>query len=204
MALPIFTIQSFNQNALQAAGAVFVQRVESVSLLRNVVAETGGSIGGRSTTMEKKMEDLTKSLLSEIQAQTKAKYPTAVALVDFHIAFSDIGKTDQNVFLAGQASATALVRKSRKVPNSSMAPLASESVAPVGSVAPMAPMAPMAPPMAPPMPMPTPMSVPPVPMSVPPMAMAPPMAIPIQSGNAPVGGKRRSKKSKTRMTRKNK
>ena len=164
MALPIFTIQSFNQNALQAAGAVFVQRVESVSLLRNVVAEVGGIIGGRSTTMEKKMNDLTKVLLDELQTQTKVKYPSAVALVDVHIEFSDIGKTDQNMFLAGQASATALVRKTRKPENSPVAatvpvvPSAGPvpSVGPVSNVpvaplAPVAPTLPMAPPMAPPM-----------------------------------------------------
>jgi uncharacterized protein YbjQ (UPF0145 family) len=157
MALPIFTIQSFNQNALQAAGAVFVQRVESVSLLRNVVAEVGGIIGGRSTTMEKKMNDLTKVLLDELQTQTKVKYPSAVALVDVHIEFSDIGKTDQNMFLAGQASATALVRKTRKPENSPVAatvPVPSAgpvpSVGPVSNVpvAPVAPTLPMAPPMA--------------------------------------------------------
>ena len=153
MALPIFTIQSFNQAALQAAGAIFVQRVESISLLRNVIAEVGGIIGGRSTTMEKKMNDLTKVLLDEIQTQAKAKYPNAVALVDVHIEFSDIGKTDQNMFLAGQASATALVRKTRKPGNSlvtatipltgPMAPPMAPSMAP--SMAPVLPMAPMVP-----------------------------------------------------------
>ena len=111
MALPIFTIESFNQNTLQAAGAVFAQRVETVSLLRDLFAGIGGIIGGRSTTMEKKMDDLTKVLLEEIQAKTISKYPNAVALIDLNLLFSDIGKTQNNMFLAGQASATVLIRK---------------------------------------------------------------------------------------------
>ena len=144
MALPVFTIQSFNQNLLQAAGSIFIQRVESVSLLRNI-GGFGGITGGRSIPMEKKMNDLTKALLDELQVQAKAKYPTAIALVNVHIDFSDIGKTGDYMFLAGQLSATALVRKSPKlkssvpdsVPMSNMAPMAP-------STAPMAPMAPMA------------------------------------------------------------
>lgn len=110
MALPVYTIQSFNQATLKAAGAVFAQRVETISLLRNFMAGFGGIIGGRSTTMEKKMDDLTKVLLEEIQANAISKYPNAVALVDLKLHFSDIGKTEQNMFLAGQASATVLIQ----------------------------------------------------------------------------------------------
>ena len=33
----MFTIQTFNQSVLQPAGAVFAQRVEAVSLLRDFV-----------------------------------------------------------------------------------------------------------------------------------------------------------------------
>jgi uncharacterized protein YbjQ (UPF0145 family) len=142
MALPIFTIQSFNQSALQAAGAIFVQRVETVAL-------QGNATEGRSTPMEKKMNDLTKSLLDDIQAQAKAKYPNAVALVDVHVDFSEVGKTGDMTFLAGQASATAIIRKAKKTGNTPVTP-------------------PMAPPMAPPMPM----------NVAPPMAMAAPVPVP--------------------------
>jgi len=110
MALPMFTIQTFNQNILQPAGAVFAQRVEAVSVLRDFMAGIGGLIGGQSTTMEKKMNDLTKVLQDELQKKAKEQYPNVVALVDVTLTFSDIGKDANNMFLAGQASATALVR----------------------------------------------------------------------------------------------
>lgn len=113
MALPIFTIQSFDQYTLQPAGAVFAQRVEAVSVYRNILAGVGGIIGGRNKAMEKKMNDLTKVLIEEITMQAKAKYPNVVSLVDLKIHFSDIGKTDNNMFLAGQATATALVKRNK-------------------------------------------------------------------------------------------
>jgi len=130
--LPVFTIQTFNQNALQPAGAVFAQRVETISLARNIFAGIGGIVGGRSTLMEKKMNDLTQALMQELDMQAKKMYPNAVALVDVELNFSDIGKTDSNMFLAGQASATALIKRVKAV-GQSMIPNSSQVVSPVAS-----------------------------------------------------------------------
>lgn len=115
MPLPIFTVQKFNKNSLQPAGAVFAQRVESISIVRNFFAGIAGVAGGRSTMMEKKMNDLTTVLLEELDQQAIKKYPNAVALIDVDIHFSDIGKNDSNMFLAGQASATALIKRTTPI-----------------------------------------------------------------------------------------
>jgi uncharacterized protein YbjQ (UPF0145 family) len=123
MALPMFTIQTFNQSVLQPAGAVFAQRVEAVSLLRDFMAGIGGLIGGQSTTMEKKMNDLTKVLQDELQKKAKEQYPNVVALVDVTLTFSDIGTDASSMFIAGQASATALVRAPSKAATPEPAPL---------------------------------------------------------------------------------
>ena len=131
--LAVFTIQTFNQNALQPAGAVFAQRVETVSLARNVIAGIGGIVGGRSTLMEKKMNDLTQALMQELDIQAKKMYPNAVALINVQLDFSNIGKSDTNMFLAGHASATALIKRVKAVGQSmiptSSAPLASAPLA---------------------------------------------------------------------------
>ena len=119
--LPFFTIQTFNQNSLQPAGAVFAQRVESISIGRSIFAGADGSVGGRSVMMEKKMNDLTRALMEELDIQAKKTYPNAVALVNVQFHFSDIGKNDSNMFLAGQASATALIKRVKAV-GQSMAP----------------------------------------------------------------------------------
>ena len=128
MRLPIFTIQTFNQTALQPAGAIFVQRVESISVARNFLAGITGVAGGRNTMMEKKMNDLTAALMEELDLQAKKMYPNAVALVNVSLHFSDIGKNDDNMFLAGQASATALIKRNKAT--SSAMPSAMPSAAP--------------------------------------------------------------------------
>jgi uncharacterized protein YbjQ (UPF0145 family) len=147
--LPVFTIQTFNQNSLQPAGAVFAQRVETISISRSLFAGVDGAVGGRSVVMEKKMNDLTRTLIEELDIQAKKTYPNAVALVNVQVHFSDIGKNDSNMFLAGQASATALIKRVKAV-GQSMAP--SEQLPPGMPLA-MAPAMPpaMAPAMSQPM-----------------------------------------------------
>ena len=159
MPLPIFTIQTFNQNTLQPAGAVFAQRVEAVSIARNFLAGITGSEGGRNTAMEKKMNELTRSLMEELQLQTRTAYPNALALVDVKMHFSDIGKDDSNVFLAGQASATALIKRNKvATPMAPATPMASPATVPMAMASPV----PMASPvhMASPVPMASPATVP--------------------------------------------
>jgi uncharacterized protein YbjQ (UPF0145 family) len=197
MALPIFTIQTFNQTTLQPVGAVFAQRVESVSVAKSSFAGFSSPNTGRSTAMEKKMNDLTKALISEINSQAKATYPNAVALVDLNIQFSNIGKNGENILLAGQASATAIVKRKAPVaapqPQPQPQPVAVPQVGPSQPIGPVVMSQPMA--MVPSQPMDMSMAMaPPVPsqpMAVPesqplamaaPMAMAPPVPGPTQGG----------------------
>jgi uncharacterized protein YbjQ (UPF0145 family) len=161
MPLPIFTIQTFNQNTLQPAGAVFAQRVEMITAGRDFLGGITGSTGGRNTAIEKKMHDLTKSLVEELHLQANRAFPSAVALVDVKMHISN----DSPELLTGQASATALVKRN-KLPTPQPSPVTSGEVsAPMASPLP-APMAsplpaPMASPMASPMaaPMASPVAV---------------------------------------------
>jgi uncharacterized protein YbjQ (UPF0145 family) len=175
--LPVFTIQTFNQNALQPAGAVFAQRVEAISIARNFFAGVSGVVGGRNTMMEKKMNDLTRALMEELDIQAKKLYPNAVALINVNVHFSDICKSDSSMFLAGQASATALIKRVKAV-GQSMVP-SSQPPAPLGPAP-----APLDPAPAPvPVPAPAPAPLAPVPS---PMPSAPPMlSSAIPSANSP-------------------
>ena len=139
MPLPIFTIQTFNQNTLQPAGAVFAQRVEMITAGRDFLGGITGSTGGRNTAIEKKMHDLTKSLVEELHLQANRAFPSAVALVDVKMHISN----DSPELLTGQASATALVKRN-KLPTPQPSPVTSGEVS-----APMA--SPLAAPMASPM-----------------------------------------------------
>jgi uncharacterized protein YbjQ (UPF0145 family) len=196
MSLPIFTIQTFNQNSLQPTGAVFAQRVEAITMSRNFLAGITGTAGGRNTAMEKKMNELTKALTEELQLQAKNTYPSAVALVDVKMQFSNIGKDDSNMLLAGQASATALIKRVKSVGSSVT------SSNPVNPMPPMAPVAPVAPvasrPISPPMG--SPVASRPINSS---MADMPPMNSGLRNYNIPqrVGGKRKSKLGKSRKNR---
>lgn len=189
MALPIFTIQTFNQNTLQPTGAVFAQRVEAVTLGRNFLAGITGATGGRNALMEKKMNDLTKALLDELQIQTKNLFPNAVALVDVKTVFSNIGSEDSTIFLAGQASATALIKRNKSANSSATAP--SAPMAPMAPMVPSAPMAPIAP-MAPSGPM-----APMAPMALVNSKVVSEPAVPLPT----TGGKYRSKLGKSRKNR---
>ena len=121
-ALPMFTISTFNQNIFQPAGAVFAQRVETLG-----AAPKGGLFStskvdlGRNPAMEKNMDNLTRVLKEQLVVNTLAVFPSAKALVDLKITFSNIG-TNDTIHLAGQATATALVNRPPKTAPNSMSP----------------------------------------------------------------------------------
>jgi len=138
MPLPIITVQTFNQSSLRAAGSVFVQRVESVSIARGVLSGITGLVGGRNELMEKKMNDLTQSLLAELDTRAKKVYPNAIGLVDANIDFSAAGP-DSSMILIGQASATVLVKREKPLsigPSSSPQPLVMSPQPPLLSMPP--------------------------------------------------------------------
>jgi hypothetical protein len=207
--LPIFTIQTFNQNALQAIGAVFAQQVEGVPI---------SITPGRNPAMEQKIADLTKALKEQLNTSALSSYPKALALVDLKISFTEIGSSGQNILLLGQATATALTKKASKPPSnrvnqgsasgpmqaSGPMPLSQGSMAnlfgsssplgqmpapdPFGSLSP----APMAPPMAPPMP---------APMPVPNLGPISNMSIPKNFQRGGTRNRRRANKSNKRGKR---
>lgn len=115
MSLPVFTTQTYNQTALQPVGAIFAQKVEPIPT---------GISGG--PAMEKKINEITMNLMTELNTRTKNKYPNAVALVNASVSFSDIAST----FLIGQVSATVLIKRVKPMGQSiTSAPLASGPLA---------------------------------------------------------------------------
>ena len=122
-ALPMFTISTFNQNRFQPAGAVFAQRVETVggSSKGGLFSSSKPTEVGRNPAMEKSMDNLTRVLKEQLVVNTLAVFPSAKALVDLKITFSNIG-TNDTIHLAGQATATALVNRPPKTATNSMSP----------------------------------------------------------------------------------
>jgi hypothetical protein len=120
----MFTISAFNQNKFQPAGAVFAQRVETVGgAPKGGLFSSSKTLAGRNPIMEKNMDNLTRALKDQLIVNTLAVFPSAKALVDLKITFSNIGNND-NIYLAGQATATALVnRPPKSIPNSMSPPV---------------------------------------------------------------------------------
>lgn len=144
--LPLITIQSFNQSALQAKCAIFVQRVEAVSIGRGFLAGITGMAGGRNELMEKKMNDITQGLLDDLDAKARKAHPNAAALVNANINLSTSGE-DASMMIIGQASATVLIQRSKPLvrPPLSPAQVLAGSSAPIGfSSPPPPPVLPMA------------------------------------------------------------
>ena len=169
MDLPIFTIQTFNQNTLRAAGAVFAHRVDLIKSPPKGLFSGGATPSNFSanTAMEQRIVLLKEELMKKLNEESVNKYGNdkVKALVDIKLDFSLLGES-----LLGQASATVLVERIKPVaaisaPISSPMPAAmsapisapiSNSRAPISSPMP-APMAaamaaPMAAPISPPMP----------------------------------------------------
>ena len=154
--LAVFTTQTFSQTSLQPGGAVFVNRVEIINVGKNPATSEG-----RNILMEKKINELTRSLMGDLDIQAKKMYPTSVALVNVDIRFSEIGTSNQTITLLGQASATAVIRRVKPVgqtlisPGPSAAPALGPAAPALGPVAPALGRAPpsalpSAPPSAPP------------------------------------------------------
>lgn len=195
MSLPVFTVQTFNQAVLKAAGAVFAQRVDIIP---------GNKVPAE---MQKKIKDLTTATLADLQQAAKAKYPAAVALIDTDIEVSEFGPS----FVSCLASATVLLKKvasqpvaipmaqvqpqpmaqvqPQPIPEMSQ-PLFALPSQPMGSQGPMQPLIlqPVASPVAAPVAAPVASPVaPPVPVAQP----LPP----------PQGGKRKKSRSRTKRSR---
>ena len=86
--LAVFTTQTFSQTSLQPGGAVFANRVEIINVSKNA-----GISEGRNILMEKKIGELTRSLMGELDIQAKKMYPTSVALVNVDLHLPRLSKT---------------------------------------------------------------------------------------------------------------
>jgi hypothetical protein len=186
MDLPIFTIQTFNQNSLRAAGAVFAHRVDLVKSPPKGLFSGGATPSNflANTAMEQRISLIKGELMKILNEEAINKYTNdkVKALVDIKMDFSLLGES-----LLGQASATVLVERIKPV-----APMSAP--APISAPAPMSAPAPVS--------APAPMSAP-MPNARIPNARIPNARIPSEPANPlpATGGKYRSKLGKSRKNR---
>ncbi len=86
---------------------VFVTHTEALSLARGIVAGVMGLFGGKSDLMNKKVDDVMKSLEKKLQA----KLGPGEKIVGVRFEFAEFGREESNSFLSGIATGTLLTPK---------------------------------------------------------------------------------------------
>jgi uncharacterized protein YbjQ (UPF0145 family) len=100
----ISTSGHYDTNINEAQRMVSATHTESVSLFRGLIAGIGGLIGGKSETMNKKVNDVMINLVTGLTKDLGADE----RVVGAQFQFTEFGRTEQNVFLSGIASGTVI------------------------------------------------------------------------------------------------
>jgi uncharacterized protein YbjQ (UPF0145 family) len=104
----ISTSGDYDTDAHEARRMVSATHTESVSVLRGLVAGIGGIVGGKSDTMNKKVDDvmehLVKGLVKGLSANER--------VVGAQFQFTEFGRSERNIFLSGIATGTVIGPKS--------------------------------------------------------------------------------------------
>jgi uncharacterized protein YbjQ (UPF0145 family) len=106
----IATSGQFNQETESVRRFISATHTESVSLFRGLVAGIGGLIGGKSDTMNKKVDDVMNHLVQKLQSQLAS----GERIVGTQFQFTEFGRVEQNVFLSGIATGTVVGPKASR------------------------------------------------------------------------------------------
>lgn len=104
----IFTSGVYDTAIYEPRRFVSATHTEAVSVFRGLVAGIGGLIGGKSDTMNKKVEDVMQELIKKMAHTLGANEK----IVGVQFQFTEFGRTEQNVFLSGIATGTVIGLKS--------------------------------------------------------------------------------------------
>jgi uncharacterized protein YbjQ (UPF0145 family) len=98
----ISTSGQFDGEKYEVRRLVSATHTEGVSVFRGIVAGIGGLIGGKSDTMNKKVDDVMEHLFRKLTRDLSA----GERIVGVQFQFTEFGRTEQNVFLSGIAAGT--------------------------------------------------------------------------------------------------
>ncbi len=105
--MSIFTTEYYDTTLWQPVDTIVVTHTESVSIFRGIIAGIGGIIGGKSETMNKKMDDITSELISKMRAKVRSNQ----MIVGLRFQFTTFGREEANVFVSGVATGTLVQRR---------------------------------------------------------------------------------------------
>lgn len=105
--MSISTIDSYEIDKYKVKTLVLATHTEALSLGRGLVAGITGIFGGQSDIMNKKVNDVTASLVKKLQA----KIGPGEKIVGVRFEFAEFGREQSNSFLSGIATGTLLTPK---------------------------------------------------------------------------------------------
>jgi uncharacterized protein YbjQ (UPF0145 family) len=105
----IITLNTLDDSKYKPLGLVRGTIVHSVSFFRDILGNLTGLLGGKNAAINKKIDDVYKEAISELEAYTKSTYPSATS-----IAGVEISLTEMREFIICVATGTALVETTTK------------------------------------------------------------------------------------------
>jgi len=106
----ISTSGHYDMVEYEAIRMVSATHTESVSIFRGLVAGIGGLVGGKSDTMNKKVDDVMEHLVKGLVKGLGSGERVVAA----RFQFTEFGRSEQNVFLSGIATGTVIGPKAQK------------------------------------------------------------------------------------------
>ena len=105
----ISTSGQYDTEEYEARRMVSATHTESVSAFRGLVAGIGGLVGGKSDTMNKKVDDVMEHLVKGLVKGLGS----GERVVGAQFQFTEFGRVRENVFLSGIATGTVIGPKGR-------------------------------------------------------------------------------------------
>jgi uncharacterized protein YbjQ (UPF0145 family) len=103
------TTTQYDATKYSAAGTVVINRVEGISLLRNMFAGIGALFGGKNTLIQEAVDRLQARSLTDFTAKVQSTYPNTVQVIALHTDISEIGRDESATFMTMTMSGTCLV-----------------------------------------------------------------------------------------------
>lgn len=107
--MSVFTTSQYDASMWTPVKTIYATHTEAVSLFRGIASGIVGLGGGPDTFLNKKMDDITGSLMKNIKGQLESDQ----CVVGFSIEFTTFGRSDANTTISGLAMGTLLKKKAQ-------------------------------------------------------------------------------------------
>jgi uncharacterized protein YbjQ (UPF0145 family) len=108
MSFTLLTTPQFDPTKYTPVGTVFLNNVESISLLRSAFAGFGAIFGGKNTLIQEAVDRLQARSLAAFTAKVQTTYPNTVMVIGLHIDISEVGRSDDATFMVMTVTGTCL------------------------------------------------------------------------------------------------